>query len=167
MAGKSEQLQIRVTRAQKARLRQLAGRAGLDISAYVLAHALPVPRERFQRAVRALRSEADQRYAFAELSDILTPLGAAELEATVSLIDISGLSAFAENYLAATVDYVCERRGAAVPAWVRSVEPLEVPWFATNLRSLRAHLLRASPVAFRRRNLFIDSGPDARLQRDA
>lgn len=163
MVGKSEQLQIRVTAAEKARLRQLARRAGLDVSAYVLAQAMPPARERFQRTVTALRHESDQRYALAELSEILVPLGAGELERTVDAADVSGLSEFAQNYLAATVEYLCVKRGAALPSWTRAIAPLPEPWFATVMRSLRVHLLRSSPVAFKRRNLFIDAGPDARI----
>lgn len=41
MAGKSQQIQIRVTAAQKTRLRELARRAGVDVSAYVLSQARP------------------------------------------------------------------------------------------------------------------------------
>jgi hypothetical protein len=37
------------------------------------------------------------------------------------------------------------------------VKPLERPWFASSLKSLRLHLLTASPPPFRRRNLFVDS----------
>ncbi len=163
MAGKSEQLQIRVTAAEKRRLRKLAQRAGLDISAYVLARSLPASRERFQRAITSLRDEANRRYALAELSELLVPLGAGELQVAVAEADLSGLSAFVQNYVAATVEYLCVKRGAPFPAWARDVAPLGDPWFAAPLRSLRCHLLRVSPVAFRRRNLFIDAGPDARI----
>jgi hypothetical protein len=37
-----------------------------------------------------------------------------------------------------------------------------VPFFATRLKSLRPHLLRTTPVAFRRRNIFADSTIGAR-----
>lgn len=163
MARKSEQLQIRVTAAQKRRLRQLAGSAGMDVSAYVIARSLPASHERFQRAVSALREEDDHRYAFAALSELLTPLGASELEMTVGRADLTGLSDFAQNYLAATVEYLCVKRRAAVPEWTHAVVPLPEPWFAAPLRSLRLHLLRTSPVAFKRRNVFVDAGPDARV----
>ena len=163
MTGKSQQIQIRVTAAQKTRLRQLARRAGVDVSAYVLAQAMPDTHERFQRAVTSLADEEDQRYAFAEISELLSPLGAGELERTVRHANLNGLSDFAQNYLAATVDHLCILRGAALPTWASAVRPLPTPWFATSLRSLRVHLLRSSPIAFKRRNLFVDSGPDARI----
>ena len=163
MGTKSEQLQIRVTAAQKKRLRQLARQAGVDVSAYVLAQAMPAQQERFQSVVSALRVEAEHRYALAALGDLLAPLSAPELERCVRHADPSGLSEFARNYLAATVEYLCIKRGATCPAWTISIAPLAEPWFATSLRSLRMHLLRSAPVAFKRRNLFVDSGPDARV----
>ena len=163
MPRKTAHLQIRVTAAQKARLRQLARQSGQDVSAYVLAQTLPPAAERFQRAVNGLRDETNGRYAFAEVSDALTALGAAALERTVAAVDTSGLSEFAENYLAATVDHLCNARRVPIPAWSRNVPPLATPWFAVAFASLRPHLLRSSPVAFRRRNLFIDAGPDSRV----
>lgn len=163
MSAKSEQLQIRLTREQKQRLREVARRAGLDVSAYVLARALPSANERFQRVVASLRHESSQRYVWAELSELLVPLGAGELEQAVSHASLDDLSAFLQNYLAATVEYLCGRRGVRPPEWATAVAPLDEPWFATELRSLRVHLLRMSPVTFRRRNLFIDAAPDARV----
>jgi len=44
--------------------------------------------------------------------------------------------------------------------WRRS---LAEPWFATTLQSLRLHLLRVAPAAFRRRNLFVDAGAGGRV----
>ena len=163
MAAKSEQLQIRLTREQKMRLRDVARRAGLDVSAYVLAQALPATNELFQHTVALLGHASERRYAWADLSDLLVPLGAGELERAVSHAGMNGLSAFLQNYLAATVEYLCAKRGVRPPAWTMTIPPLPGPWFATELRSLRVHLLRTSPVAFRRRNLFIDAAPDARV----
>ena len=163
MAAKSEQLQIRLSREQKTRLKDVARRAGLDVSAYVIAQALPDSSERFQRIVGSLRVEADRRYVWAELSDFLVPLGAGELAIAVSQPGRAELSAFLQNYLAATVEHLCARRGIRPPPWTSAIEPMSEPWFATELRSLRVHLIRSAPVAFRRRNLFVDAAPDARV----
>jgi hypothetical protein len=54
-------------------------------------------------------------------------------------------------------------KGVTPPTWAGSVEPLDRPHFATPLRSLRLHLLRASPVPFKRRNIFVDSSVGARV----
>lgn len=47
--------------------------------------------------------------------------------------------------------------GVQAPDWTRDVVPLDKPYFATPLRSLRSYLLRVSPVAFKRHNLFVDA----------
>lgn len=56
------------------------------------------------------------------------------------------------------VELAAHRRDVPPPAWVRDIKPLErEPHFATSLPGLRLHLLRTSPVPFKRRNIFIDS----------
>lgn len=135
----------------------------MDVSTFVLSRALPDVALRLQELVAQSGQAADQRYVFAEISDVLMGVGAAELAATVWGIDLAGLSPFARNYVAALVEQACALRGVAPPAWTDDVAPLDLPWFAADLTSLRSHLLRASPVPFRRRNLFIDAGVDARV----
>lgn len=157
MAPKSEQLQIRVSAAQKSRLRALAARAGQDVSAYVIARALPEARAQFDRAVRRLRDESARTYAFAEIADLLRN-SASELDLDAPPEGLGQLSAVDRNYLAALVEQSRVQRGESPPDWTRAIEPLDSPWFATTLKSLRTHLLLVSPVAFKRRNLFVDPG---------
>lgn len=155
--SKSQQLQIRVTPAQKAALRRLAGRAGLDMSSYVLARALPPANARFRKLVGALAQEAERRYTLAELHDLLAGLAPAEFHTAVAEADLEGLSPFARNYVAAMVEQVAGLKGKVPPPWAGRVKPLDEPYFAVPFPRLRAHLLRSSPVAFKRRNLFVDS----------
>jgi hypothetical protein len=61
------------------------------------------------------------------------------------------------------VEQASQQRDVPPPAWSRDVPPLEEPYFATPLRSLRLHLLRQAPVLFKRRNLFVDSAVGARV----
>jgi uncharacterized protein (DUF1778 family) len=160
---KTAQLQIRVSPAQKARLRQLAARAGQDVSTYVIERALPRARARFDDAVRVLRDESARRFAFAELAEVLRDATPAELQLDVAPHELPKLSAFAQNYLAALVEQACAAHGAVSPAWTASIAPLDEPWFASDLRSLRTHLLVASPPPFTRRNLFVDPGVTGRV----
>lgn len=157
MSRKSEQLQIRVTPREKAALKRRARQAGVDVSAYVLSRALPPPAVRFAELLDDLRREEQPRYALAALNDFLAALGAADLEAAVCDADLDGLTPFLENYVAAMVEQAAHLRKVAPPAWVRHVEPLEEPYFAVPFARLRPHLLATSPVAFKRRNLFVDS----------
>lgn len=163
MTTKSQQLQIRVTPAQKAALKRFARRAGLDVSRYVLSRALPSSRSRLHEIVRGLREEENQRFALAELNDLLSGLARIEFPQAVEDAEIGDLSPFLQNYVAAMVEQAADQKGATPPSWTREVEPLEEPHFAVPFASLRPHLLRASPVAFKRRNLFVDSGVGDRV----
>jgi hypothetical protein len=55
------------------------------------------------------------------------------------------------------VEQACARKGEEHPEWTSAVSPLDRPRFVVELESLRPHLLRASPVPFKRRNIFIDA----------
>jgi len=163
MAAKSEYLQIRLTPVQKRRLKRLAAGAGLDVSSYVLARALPSSQARFEAVLGSLQNGEEDSYALASLNDLLADLGADELRETVAGGDVAHLSPLLQNYVAAMVEHACVEKGIPPPSWARGVVPLETPWFAAALKSLRPHLLRASPVAFKRRNIFIDSTVGTRV----
>ena len=163
MTAKSQQLQIRVTPHQKAALRRLAAGAGLDISGYVLARALPPKGERFRELLKLLRDEADRRFALAGLHDLLVGCAAVEYADVVARADHSGLPVLMQNYVAAMVEQAGVQKGVAPPAWVAEIAPLDQPHFATPLKSVRLHLLQASPVPFKRRNIFIDASLGARV----
>jgi hypothetical protein len=163
MATKSRQLQIRVTDAQKTRVRRLAKAAGQEISAYVLSRVLPAESARFAELIRGLRQAADRRFWLAELNGFLTGLAPVEFPEAVARADLAGLSPLDRNYVAALVEQAAARNRVAPPEWVAEVPPLVEPYFATTLRSLRPHLLRAAPVAFKRRNLFVDTGLGGRV----
>jgi hypothetical protein len=160
--AKSGQLQIRVSPAQKAAIQRAARRAGLDMSAYVLARVLPAPARRFQELTEACRDPQGARFALAELNAWLADLGAGELQEAVASPP-PGLTPYLANYVAAMVEYACGRHGVALPAWARSITPLAEPVFGSALMSLRLYLLTHSPAPFRRRNIFIDATMGARV----
>jgi hypothetical protein len=163
MAPKSQYLQIRVSPAEKEKLKRLARSAGQDLSAYVLARALPSGRIRFEHLVRSLGESGGDRYVLAELNDFLSGLAPLELPEAVMDVDTERLTPYLANYLAAMVEQASYRAGVHAPAWAHRVPPLERPHFAAPLMSLRLHLLRASPVPFKKRNLFVDSALGARV----
>jgi len=66
------------------------------------------------------------------------------------------------NYLCALVELAAHRNSLPPPAWTNAVEPLSEPWFAAPITSLRPHLVRASPVPFKRRQLFVDPSLEER-----
>lgn len=157
MSTKSSQIQIRVSAREKAALEAFARRAGQSVSAYVLSRALPSARLRLGELVKALADEGERRFALAEINELLAGLAPMELRDAVADADLGGLCPYLQNYVAAMVELASERKGVAPPAWTREVVPLAEPAFATDLAGLRLHLLRSAPVAFKRRNIFVDS----------
>lgn len=157
MAPKTDFLQIRIAPRQKAALKRLARAAGLDVSAYVLARALPDRREAWDRHMAALGADEAPSHRLAALHDALVDVSPMEFAEVVGGPPTDGTTPWVAAYVAAMVEHAAMRRGVLPPAWVTRIPALDTPWFATELRSLRPHLLRASPVAFRRRNLFVDA----------
>jgi uncharacterized protein (DUF1778 family) len=163
VSTKTAQLQIRVTPAEKAALVREARRAGCDVSALVLARALPQADERLRQAVRALRHAADPRYLLADIHDLLANAASFEFPALVADLPVHALDPWLQNYVAAMVELAAAQQGTPPPAWTRDVVPLGEPYFASELRSLRQHLLTVAPVPFKRRNLFVDASIGARV----
>ncbi len=113
---------------------------------------------RFAQLLQLLREDDQRGFVLAELNDLLASLTSGELSNAVEHADLTGLTPYLRNYVAAMVELAAHQRDVPPPAWVRDVEPLEMePRFATPLASLRLHLLRTAPVPFKRRNIFIDS----------
>jgi hypothetical protein len=163
MATRTEQLQIRVTPQEKRTLRRLAASAGHDLSSYVLSRALPSNRLRFEEILQSLGEAEDHRFALAELNDLLTRLAPVEFAPAVEAAALTSLSPLLRNYAAAMVEHAARLKNVPPPPWVQRVVPLEVPYFAGGLKSLRRHLLAASPVPFKRRNIFVDASLGARV----
>jgi hypothetical protein len=159
MAPRSAQLQIRVSATQKQRLRRLADAAGQDMSAYVLACVLPDDAEEFSALVSQLHRAADPSYTFAAIHDLLHRLPPSDFARATAAADVARLPAFKANYLAAMVEHSAAAKRIAAPEWTGSIDALDAPYFAAPLKSLRLrlHLMRASPAAYKRRNLFVDS----------
>jgi hypothetical protein len=157
MPAKTSQLQIRISPKDKARLRRLAMSAGMDVSSYLLSRALPDEAGHFAALTAELATTDAPAFVFAELHDLLSRCAAVDFPLLVETAPPARLVAWRANYLAAMVETAAHRVGLVPPAWVASIAPLETPWFAAPLRSLRPYLLRVSPPAFKRRNLFIDT----------
>jgi uncharacterized protein (DUF1778 family) len=155
--AKLGQLQIRVNAREKAAIQAAARRAGMDMSAYVLARVLPGVETRAHSLLERMHSAASRKLAMAEFSSMLNELSSVELEQAVRIPPVRTLPDEVRNYLAAMVELVCARRRVSLPQWTCEVAPLRQPHFASELVGLRLHLLMNSPAPFRRRNLFVDT----------
>jgi uncharacterized protein (DUF1778 family) len=160
---KTGQLQIRVTASEKKTLKHLARRAGQDVSSYVLSRTLPKSRLRFQELVEIVADDEERRFALAELNDLLANLTRAELSDAIGEAPPLDLSPYWRNYVAAMVEQATQQKNIPAPKWLSDIEPLTSPHFAAHLANLRLYLLHTSPVPFRRRNIFVDSGVGDRV----
>jgi len=166
MPRKSGQLQIRVSPAQKRRLKQLARDADMDVSSWVLSRVLPDDRERFHEFVSAVNAATDQttrRLLLAEFADWLRALPSGAFARAVAESPGAGVDANLSNHLAGMIELAASRRGQPAPQWTRAVPPSTEPAFGSSLASLRLYLLTKAPVALRRRNLFMDASIDDRV----
>ncbi len=160
---KTAQLQIRVSPDQKRKLKQLARAASMDVSTWVLRHILPDEADRFQELVTGLVEGPHPKFALAELADFLRGLPTGAFRRAVALAPRVRLDAQTLNHLAGAIELAAHRRDQAPPAWTRDVRIAATPSFGSALTSVRLHLLTQSPVALRRRNLFMDASMDERV----
>jgi hypothetical protein len=119
--------------------------------------------DRFTSIVRALREEANQRFALADLNDFLHACTPTSFADAVEHVDLGALTPYLQNYVAAMTEQAAHQKGVAPPEWTRDIAPLDALHFATPLASLRTYLLRATPVPFKRRNIFVDAGVGDRV----
>jgi len=116
--------------------------------------------ETFAHLAREVARTDRISYPPAELNDLLTGAGGSEVEglARPEIEDPYRL-----NYVTAMVELAAHRTGVVPPLWTADVQPLAEPVFIDPSMKLRAHLLTASPVPFRRRNIFIDTSLGGRV----
>lgn len=154
---KTEQLQIRVTTAQKARLKAAAAAANLSVSEWVLSTLLAPDEAEFQTYLSRLARGENHRFVLAELNDFLTQLEPAAFQACVASPPNAEVTPFLANYVAAMVELAAHQKGQHPPPWTREIPPLSEPHFGATLTTLRLYLLTNSPPSFRKRNIFIDA----------
>jgi hypothetical protein len=113
--------------------------------------------------LRDVAASGGERAALAALSAWLAKRGPEELAQALASPPPASLSDYHANTVAAMVEHVCAAAQVFPPEWTRDVQPLAEPAFASDLSSLRLHLLVNSPAAFRRRNLFVDTVPGGQV----
>lgn len=162
MAGKTAQLQIRVTPEEKRSLKRLARDAGMDMSSWILDQVLPPESAKFQELASALAEPEGREFALAELADFLRPLRGGAFVRATSEPPKAPIEPVTLNHLAGAIELGSAKRAVAPPAWTARVPIPADPVFGTTLNSARLYLLTHAPVAFRRRNVFVDSSIDER-----
>lgn len=160
---KSQQLQIRVTPEEKREIWREARAAKMDLSSWVLSRVRSDKKKAFRTLVETLPEPGQSGSAYAELSDFLGALTRSEYGTAVDVPPSADKSNAVQNYVAAMVEMGAARKGVKPPRWTSEVAPLERPYFGTTLGHLRLHLMTNAPIAFRRRNIFVDSSVGDRV----
>ncbi|MFV2055655.1 MAG: hypothetical protein ACC707_04270 [Thiohalomonadales bacterium] len=160
---KTEQLQIRLSPKEKARIKRAARRANLPMSDWVLSRLLPDGQQKFHSLVVRINRAQTTRFPLASLNDFLAQLTADEFDDALQEKPSLPDDEYMANYIAAMIEVTAHKNGVAAPNWLAGIRPLNRPRFASNLKSLRRHLLIHSPPPFRNRNIFIDSTVGDRL----
>ncbi len=157
---KSDILQLRLSPPQKEAIRQAANASHISMSEWILKKLFPPSSDAFWRLVRELEKHENtdkQSLALASLNDFLNGLASIDFPVAVQNIPPNHIGVYVANYLAAMLETAAHRLGVPPPSWVREIRALSTPVFGTQLESLRLYLLTNSPLAFRRRNIFIDA----------
>lgn len=156
---KSSQLQIRVSEEEKKIIRNEARKSGKDISSWVLGQVIPQKHVEFQKLLKELGSstKGEESYCLANLNDWLTTLTPGEFLRAVQQPPQDIIPPFLLNYITAMIEQAAVIKDVNIPSWANEIAPLAEPYFSSSLSSLRIYLLLNSPVAFKRRNIFIDS----------
>jgi len=80
-----------------------------------------------------------------------------------------GVAKFEDAYLGAVAEHLARRWNLGIPVWADQPHRfLDRAYFAGGLESLKAILLAESPLAFRKRQIFVEAEPlrRARMPRD-
>lgn len=154
---KNLQLQVRVSRDQKRRIKDLAAKAGMGMSEWVLFNLFSPLKDKYASLLQQLTSFPDRKYVFATINDFLARLTPVEFDQVTSVRAPFSLRLYDLNYLAAIIECAAHKKGVSSPAWLQEIKPLGRPFFGTSLMSLRLYLLTHAPIPFRRRNIFIDA----------
>lgn len=159
---KTSQLQIRISDTQKKAIQHSAFLEKMEVSTWVLAKLFKNSQLLFLDKIELLLKEPQKRkYALADLGDFLRNLTSEELESILQTNWSADLDPILSNYVAAMLELCAHKHH--IPAGLSHIEPLEIPYFGTELKSLRLYLLQVSPPPFRARNIFIDTTLEGRI----
>lgn len=161
--AKSAHIQIRVSPTQKAALRRFAKKSGLGMSEFVLGRIFSETKKAWMDLLGKLARSHDPSYVLAEIHDFLVNLSHSDWNTVLSEAPDVELDPVWINYVCAMIEVTASQKTRLTPAWTYNVMPSDKPYFATEMTSLRLHLLTSSPPPFRRRRIFIDSSIGARV----
>jgi uncharacterized protein (DUF1778 family) len=161
--NKSAFLQIRLTPMEKRLVAQKAKNAGMEMSAWVKSCIFSSEKQQYVAIIEQLSNPENSNEALASLNDFLSTISKKQFQDAVSPLPEKMAGTFMGNYIASMVELAAHQKNVNPPPWTQAFQGLDKPHFSSSLPSLRLHLLQASPVPFKRRNIFIDSSVGDRV----
>lgn len=128
----------------------------------------PPADERFTQTVAGVaervRGGEDLRFAVRELLDEFAWRGRDDLRVQALAEEPGRVDQHVDAYLGALAEHLARTCGLSIPRWALSeTRTLDHMWFPGVARGFRPTALRESPVAFRRRGIFIARGALSRV----
>lgn len=128
----------------------------------------PPADERFAQTVAGVaervRGGEDLRFAVRELLDEFALRGRDDLRAAALADEPARVDPHVDAYLGALAEHLARTWGLSAPGWALSeLRTLDHMWFPGVAPGFRPTALRESPVAFRRRGIFIARGALSRV----
>jgi hypothetical protein len=130
--------------------------------------AHPPTDERFTQTLagvaKRVRGGEDLRFAVRELLDEFALRGRDELRLQAIAEEPAHVDDHVDAYLGALAEHLARTHRLEIPPWALQPErTLDHMWFPGVARGFRPTALRESPVAFRRRGIFIARGALSRV----
>lgn len=133
------------------------------MSEYILTRIFPEQKFRWMGLLTKLSRSKKTSFVLSEIHDFLAGLSSDDWIATVSEAPEDSIEPVWLNYVCAMLELAASQKKVAPPEWTKLVEPLNTPYYASELLSLRLHLLTSAPPPFRKRRLFIDASVGDRV----
>ena len=161
--NRSEYIQMRISPRDKKKLVQIARMHNMTLSKWILSKVrIENSVAELKRIYNEFSKRSKESYLFAQLGDYLMNVPN-ELWLEFVSIKPENMESDQLSYVAAIIDQLSVIRDLEKPHWITEIKGHDKPYFGSDLQSLRLYLLIKSPVAFRQRNIFIDSSAGERV----
>lgn len=157
VVNKSTFLQIRLTPMEKRVVAQMAKKAGMEMSSWVKRCIFSTQKQQYLGIIEMVADPKNKKEALASLNDFLSAISKEHFADAVLPLPKEMAGTFIGNYIASMVELAAHQKNIESPPWIHSFQGLPDPHFSSDLPSLRLHLLKVSPIPFKKRNIFIDS----------
>lgn len=152
---KSETIQIRVSKAEKEKLKKLSQVHKMCVSEFILSNLLTDISAYEVRQLYELIAKGENRVlSLFNLRNKLKKISPAFWDGAVGIVP-DFLDPFSLAYVASTIEELSYIRGLSYPEWCTGIKALSEPYIGSDQETMNFYILVNSPVPFKRRNIFL------------